>query len=147
MKTNDELIQDYIKKVTRNLGSKQRIEVARELEAHILDSADALAAERKVEVDENIIRDVIKRMGSPDEVAALYPKEKTFRDNITDVLKFIGRFTILFVIVFTIIWIILWLILGFGFSIKGLIIFIVVYVILLTIRLLFGYKIFPIDKN
>ena len=46
------LINKYIKKVTKDMGSDQRNEVGKELEVHILDSADALAAEKNVKVDD-----------------------------------------------------------------------------------------------
>jgi hypothetical protein len=74
----DKLIDDYIGAVTKDMGAKQRDEVARELRTHILDSADALAAERKMTVDDAIIRDVIAKMGPAAQVAALYPTKKTF---------------------------------------------------------------------
>jgi hypothetical protein len=74
----DKLIDDYIGEVTNNMGVRQRDEVARELRTHILDSADALAAERKTAVDDVIIREVIAKMGPAAQVAALYPTKKTF---------------------------------------------------------------------
>ncbi|MGA9140334.1 MAG: hypothetical protein WBZ29_08925 [Methanocella sp.] len=74
----DKPIDDYIGAVTEDMGAKQRDEVARELRTHILDSADALAAERKTKVDETLIRDVIAKMGPAAQVAALYPTKKTF---------------------------------------------------------------------
>ncbi len=69
---NDKLIDDYINEVTRDMGARQRNEVARELRTHILDSADALAAERKTTVDDVIVREVINRMGPSGKVAALF---------------------------------------------------------------------------
>jgi hypothetical protein len=60
------------------MGARQRDEVDRELRTHILDSADALAAERKTTVDETIIREVIAKMGPARQVAAMYPTPKTF---------------------------------------------------------------------
>ncbi|HEY3272196.1 MAG TPA: hypothetical protein VGJ92_00460, partial [Methanocella sp.] len=74
----DKLIDDYINEVTKDMGARQRDEVARELRTHILDSADALAAERKATVDEVIIREVIGKMGPARQVAAMYPTPKTF---------------------------------------------------------------------
>jgi hypothetical protein len=74
----DKLIDDYIGEVTNNMGVRQRDEVARELRTHILDSADAMAAERKTTVDDVIIRQVIAKMGPAAQVAALYPTKKTF---------------------------------------------------------------------
>jgi hypothetical protein len=74
----ERLIDDYINEVTKDMSARQRDEVARELRTHILDSADALAAERKTTVDETIIRDVIGKMGPAGQVAAMYPTPKTF---------------------------------------------------------------------
>ncbi len=93
------LINKYIKKVTKDMGSDQRNEVGKELEVHILDSADALAAEKNVKVDDAIIRKVILRMGSAEEVASMYPVEKNFSDKAIDTLKDIGRFTLIFLII------------------------------------------------
>ena len=75
---DEKLIDDYINEVTEHMGARQRDEVARELRTHILDSADALAAERKTTVDEAIIREVVGKMGSARQVAAMYPSPKTF---------------------------------------------------------------------
>ncbi len=144
----ENLIQDYIRKVTKNMGSNQRTEVAKELEAHILDSADALAAEKNIKVNEIIIREVIMRMGPPDEVAALYPEEKTFSDNIVDILKDLGRFTLIFIIVFTIISIILkiYIIQDLQLNSVTIFIFITIYLILLIIHLI-RYRIFLNTKK
>jgi hypothetical protein len=75
---NEKLIDEYISEVTKDMSSRQRNEVARELRTHILDSADALAAERKTTVDDFIVREVINRMGPSGKVAALYPTPRTF---------------------------------------------------------------------
>ncbi len=91
------LINDYIKKVTKNMGSNQRKEVARELKTHILDSADALAAERNIDVDENIIREVIGKMGSAEEVAAMYPVETTLVDVVKDTLQYSVRIIVIII--------------------------------------------------
>lgn len=72
----DRLIDDYLNKVTRDMGSKQREDVRNELRSHILDSADALAAERNTTVNESIIREVISRMGPAEKMAAGYPVKK-----------------------------------------------------------------------
>jgi putative flippase GtrA len=74
----EKLIDDYINEVTKNMGTRQRMDVDRELRTHIMDSADALAAERKTNVDEFIIREVLARMGPARQVAAMYPTPKTF---------------------------------------------------------------------
>lgn len=105
-----DLIKNYINKVTKNMGSKQRDEVSRELTAHILDSADALAEERNVEVDENIINEIISRMGPAEELSAMYPEEKANSDNIKDGLKYLAKFTVYFIVVASVIGIVLQLI-------------------------------------
>ena len=67
-------MDDYIKEVTRGMGPDQQKEVAQELKTHILDSADAIAHERNLEVDEEIITEAISRMGTPEKLAKMYPK-------------------------------------------------------------------------
>jgi hypothetical protein len=69
----DRLIDDYLNKVTKDMGYKQREDVRNELRSHILDSADALAAERNKPVDESIVREVLSRMGPAEKMAAEYP--------------------------------------------------------------------------
>ena len=59
----DNLINEYTSVVTKDMDPKKRDEVAEELKTHILDSAEALATERNVEIDENIISEVISKMG------------------------------------------------------------------------------------
>ena len=103
-------IEKYINKVTKNMGSKQREEVALELKAHILDSADALAEEKHVEVDDTIIQETIMRMGPAEDIASMYPKEKAGKDNIIDGLKSIAKFSVFFVVTASIIGIVLQLI-------------------------------------
>ena len=65
----DNLIDDYINDVTKDMGAEQRKDVAKELRTHILDSADALAAEKKIPVDDVIVREVISKMGPADRIA------------------------------------------------------------------------------
>jgi len=72
----DKLIDGYTNAATRGLDRKQREEVKRELKAHIWDSSEALAAERKMPVDESIVREVIERMGPPGDIAAEYPQAR-----------------------------------------------------------------------
>lgn len=71
------LIKEYIDKATEGMGGKQKADVARELKTHILDSADALAAERKVAVDERIVKEVLGKMGPAKKIAAMYPTKRT----------------------------------------------------------------------
>jgi hypothetical protein len=73
----EKLIDDYINEVTKDMGARQREDVGKELKAHIMDSADAIAAERKTPVDEAIVREVLLKMGPAEKVAAMYPVKKT----------------------------------------------------------------------
>jgi hypothetical protein len=107
---HNDTIEKYINKVTRDMGTKQREEVALELKAHILDSADALAEEKKVEVDDTIIQETIMRMGPAEDIAIMYPNEKAGRDNIIDGLKYIAKSLVFFVVAASIIGIVLQLI-------------------------------------
>lgn len=70
------IIDDYIREVTKKMSSDQEKEVSEELKTHILDSADAIAAERNMAVDENIIHEAISRMGTPEKLAKMYPKNE-----------------------------------------------------------------------
>ena len=72
----NKMIDDYLNKVTKDMGHKQRDDVRNELRSHILDSADALAAERNTAVDDAIVREVISRMGPAEKMAAGYPAKK-----------------------------------------------------------------------
>ncbi|WP_424358695.1 DUF4097 family beta strand repeat-containing protein [Methanocella sp. MCL-LM] len=72
----NKIIDDYLNKVTRDMGHKQRDDVRNELRSHILDSADALAAERNTTVNESVIREVLARMGPAEKMAAGYPVKK-----------------------------------------------------------------------
>ena len=144
------LIKEYISKVTKNMGSNQREEVSKELETHILDSAEALALEKNVEIDENIIRKVIAKMGSPEEVAAMYPAEKTFSDKVVDQLKEIWRITVHFIIIVTIVWIVLfvafWIYFGrtdyIEFNMFSLLIMVIIYLVIIAFHLVKKLKIF-----
>ncbi len=74
----DSIIDGYISEVTREMGASQRAEVAKELRTHIMDSAEAIAAERNVAVSEEIVKEVIRRMGPAEKIAAMYPSRETF---------------------------------------------------------------------
>jgi hypothetical protein len=143
------LINDYIKKVTKNMGSNQRNEVARELKTHILDSADAFAAERNVEIDENIIREVIGKMGPAEEVAAMYPVETTLVDIVKDTLQYSVRFIVIIITVIILSAIASWIYFdllhyppsnifsfyGLNISVFTILIIFIALIILITIRL------------
>lgn len=77
----EKLIDDYINEVTKDMGARQREDVGKELKAHIMDSADAIAAERKTAVDDVIVREVLSRMGPAEKVAAMYPVKKTILEH------------------------------------------------------------------
>jgi len=144
------LIKEYINKVTKNMGSNQRKEVSKELETHILDSAEALAAEKNVDIDESVIHEVIDRMGSPEEVAAMYSPEKTFSDKVVDQLKEIWRITVHFIIIVTIVWIVLfvafWIYFGrtdyIEFNMFTLLIMIIIYLVIIAFHMVKKLKIF-----
>ncbi|MCZ3364854.1 MULTISPECIES: HAAS signaling domain-containing protein [Methanobacterium] len=144
------LIKEYINKVTKNMGSNQRKEVSKELETHILDSAEALAAKKNVDIDESIIHEVIDRMGSPEEVSAMYSPEKTFSDKVVDQLKEILRITVHFIIIVTIVWIVLfiafWIYFGrtdyIEFNMFTLLIMIIIYLVIIAFHMVKKLKIF-----
>jgi hypothetical protein len=144
------IIKEYISKVTKNMGSNQRKEVSKELETHILDSAEALALEKNVEIDETIIRKVIAKMGSPEEVAAMYTAEKTSSDKAMDVLKDIGKVTLNFIIIVAVIWIVIfiafWIYFGrtdyIEFNMFSLLIMVIVYLVILAFHLVKKLRIF-----
>ncbi len=144
------LIKEYISKVTNDMGSNQRKEVAKELETHILDSAEAIAAQKNVDIDENIIRKVIARMGSPEEVASMYPAEKTSSDRVVDQLKEIWRITVHFIIIVATVWIVLfiafWIYFGridyIEFNMFTLLIMVLIYVVILAFHMVKKLKIF-----
>jgi hypothetical protein len=106
---NNGLIKNYIKKVTKDMGSNQRKEVSKELKTHILDSADAIAAEKNVDVDDFIIREVILNMGPAEEVAAMYPVETTFIDTLKELTKLTVKFFVLVISVSLIVAIAQWI--------------------------------------
>ena len=81
----DNLINEYTSVVTKDMDPKKRDEVAEELKTHILDSAEALAAERNVEIDENIISEVISKMGPAKDLSKMYPK--SFDKKIAEVVR------------------------------------------------------------
>ena len=137
------LIKEYINKVTEDMGSNQRKEVSKELETHILDSAEAIAAEKNVDIDESIIHEVINRMGSPEEVATMYLPEKTSSDKLKDILRDIGRITLAFVLIAAVIWIVIfiayWVYSGrtdyIEFNMFSLLIMVIVYLVILAFHL------------
>jgi hypothetical protein len=101
------LIKEYINEATEGMSGKQRNDVARELKSHILDSADALAAERKVPVTEQIIKDVLHKMGPATKIAAMYPaKEAIFEHGIGKALLSLAGIALAFLVVAGILWVV-----------------------------------------
>jgi hypothetical protein len=136
------LINKYIREVTKDMGIDQRNEVAKELKTHILDSADALAAERNVDVDDEIIREVIFKMGSAEELAALYPEEKTFKDKLLRITKFIAGFSFVFIVISAVIYQLLRIYFkNLHLDTNNIFIIITVYLVLLVIYLIYKLKI------
>ena len=74
-------IDDYISRVTMGMSHDQQKEVSDELKTHILDSADAIAKEKNVKVDETIINYAVSLMGPAENVAKLYPKTNIWELN------------------------------------------------------------------
>lgn len=144
------LIKDYINKITKNMGSKQREEISKELETHILDSAEGIAAERSIKIDETLILEILHKMGSPEEVAAMYPAEKTFSDKVVDQLKDMWKITVHFIIIVAVVWIMLfaafWIYFGrtdyIEFNMFTLIIIVIIYLVILAFHLVKKLKIF-----
>ena len=79
----DNLINKYTNEVTKDMDPQKRDEVAEELKTHILDSAEALATAKNVEIDENIISEVISKLGPADDLSKMYPR--IFYKKIADV--------------------------------------------------------------
>jgi len=75
------LIKEYVDAATEGMSGQQKNDVARELRTHILDSADALAAERKVPVSEQIVKEVLAKMGPAKKIAAMYPAKKAILEH------------------------------------------------------------------
>jgi len=70
------IIDDYVIEVTIDMTRQQRDEVSRELQTRIMNSADALATERKTAVNDAIVSEVLANMGPADRMTASYPKPK-----------------------------------------------------------------------
>ena len=102
----DRLIDEYLEKVTRNMGPRQKREVEKELRTHIMDSADALATERKTTVDDEIISEVIRNMMPASKLAELYPTPGTFRQmrRLRNVFLVLGSIAAVFLLLAGILW-------------------------------------------
>jgi DUF4097 and DUF4098 domain-containing protein YvlB len=95
----DKLIDNYTDRVTKNMGRKQRDDIKKELKSHILDSAEALAAKQDKPVDEETVREVIAKMGPPEEFALTYPAGKKHFMSDRIVLAGIAILVVIFVVV------------------------------------------------
>jgi len=104
----DNLIDEYLGKVTRDMGPGQKTEVENELRTHILDTADALAAERKTTVDDAIISEVIRNMVPASKLAVLYPTPGTFLQmkRLRDAIFGLGGIAAAFLLVAGILWLV-----------------------------------------
>ncbi len=101
------MIKEYIDRATDGMKGQQRNDVARELKSHILDSADALAAERNVPVDDGIVKEVLNKMGPAEKIAAMYPTKKTILDHgIGKALLSLAGIALSFLAVGVILWLV-----------------------------------------
>ncbi len=101
----EKLIDEYVGKVTKDMGQEQRAEVGRELKSHIYDSAEAIAAKRGIGIDESIVREVLSGMMPPAKLAAMYPSKETFlkKSGIWKAVQFLVSIAIAFLLVAVII--------------------------------------------
>ena len=73
MQTNETNALDaYLKQVEMYLPPWNAAEIVREIRSHVLDQAEGVAAERGVEMDAAVVREVLDRLGSPQRLAAGY---------------------------------------------------------------------------
>jgi hypothetical protein len=102
----DRLIDEYLEDVTRNMGPRQKREVEKELRTHIMDSADALAAERKTVVDDVIISDVIRNMMPASKLAEMYPTPGAYKQmrRLRNVFLVLGGIAAVFLLVAGVLW-------------------------------------------
>ena len=97
----ERLIDEYVGKVTKDMGTEQRDEVGRELKSHIYDSAEAMAAKRGTTINEAIVREVLSKMMPPEKLAAMYPSKETFlkKSGVWKVVQIIMSIAIAFLLV------------------------------------------------
>lgn len=101
------MIKEYIDAATEGMSGKQKNDVARELKTHIMDSADALAAERKVPVDEHIVKEVLGKMGTAKKIAAMYPAKKAILEHgMGKALLSLAGIAAAFLVVACILWVV-----------------------------------------
>lgn len=103
----EKIIGEYTDAVTENMGPVQRKEVARELRSHILDSADSIAAGRKMAVSEAIVREAIAKMEPAERMAARYPVKVSFHKawELVNLLKVLAGIAVVILVAGVILWI------------------------------------------
>ena len=134
-------VEKYVRDVTLKMGVKQRKEVSLELKSHILDRAEELAAQRNVEIDDTIIKEVISRMGPAKEVTKMYPVEETLIDKTIFIVKVVALFTLIFIVISATFWTILTVYVNLQLTTNLIIDVVIVYLVLLTIYLFFRLKV------
>ena len=103
----ERLIDEYVGKVTKDMGAEQRDEVGRELKSHIYDSAEAIAAKRGAQVDETIVREVLAKMMAPEKLAAMYPSRETFlKSGVWKAVMALGGIAVAFLLLAALIYIV-----------------------------------------
>lgn len=104
----DALIDEYLAKVTRDMSPRQKREVENELRTHILDSAEALAAERKTAIDEAIVREVIGNMAPASKLGDLYPTPGALLQlkRVRQLVKGLSVFGAMFLLLAGILWLV-----------------------------------------
>jgi hypothetical protein len=161
--TYDMLIDEYLGAVTSGMGPGQKREVESELRTHILDSADALAAERKTRVDDAIVREVIRNMAPAPKLAAMYPAPGTFLQmkGLREAITGLGGLAFAFLLVAGILWLVApdaleALPVQVVFSIAGALmlaivvitcIFLAMYVYNMTLRVPYEARLKRLEKN
>jgi hypothetical protein len=103
---HERLIDEYVGKVTKDMGAEQRDEVGKELKAHIYDSAEAIAAKRGAQIDETIVREVLAKMMAPEKLAAMYPSRETFlKSSVWKAVQALGGIAIAFLLLAALIYV------------------------------------------
>ena len=103
----ERLIDEYVGKVTKDMGAEQRDEVGRELKSHIYDSAEAIAAKRGAQIDETIVREVLAKMMAPEKLAAMYPSKETFlKSGVWKAVQALGGIAVAFLLLAALIYVV-----------------------------------------
>ncbi len=103
----ERLVDEYVGKVTKDMGAGQRDEVGRELKAHIYDSSEAIAAKRGAPIDEAAVREALSKMMAPEKLAAMYPSKETFlRSGVWKAVQALGGIAVAFLLLAALIYIV-----------------------------------------